>query len=56
VSYYSFIYWYPGKKIIELQKNYKWGSKFLEKLSQDLSRAFPNVKEFSYRNIKFIRQ
>ena len=49
-------YWYLGKKIIEIQKNYKWGSKFLEKLSHDLTKAFPNVKGFSYRNLKFIRQ
>ena len=42
--------------LIEVQKNYKWGSKFLENLSQDLSKAFPNVKGFSYRNLKFIRQ
>jgi len=49
-------YWYLGKKIIEVQDNYKWGSKFLEKLSQDLSKAFDNVKGFSHRNLKNIRQ
>ncbi|WP_035908152.1 MULTISPECIES: PDDEXK nuclease domain-containing protein [unclassified Lebetimonas] len=49
-------YWYLGKKIIEVQNNYKWGSKFLENLSKDLSKAFPDVKGFSYRNLKFIRQ
>jgi len=49
-------YWYLGKKIIEVQDNYKWGSKFLENLSKDLSKAFPNVKGFSHRNLKFIRQ
>ena len=49
-------YWYLGKKIIEVQKNYKWGSKFLEKLSQDLSKAFPNVKGFSKRNLEIIRK
>ncbi len=31
-------YWYMGQKIIEVQKEYKWGSKFLENLSKDLSR------------------
>jgi len=49
-------YWYMGKKIIKIQKNYKWGSKFLENLSKDLSKEFPDVKGFSYRNLKHIRQ
>ena len=51
------VYWCLGKKIIEVQKNYKkGGSKFLEKLSQDLSKAFPNVKGFSKRNLEIIRK
>ena len=45
-----------GQKIIEVQKEYKWGSKFLENLSKDLSKEFPDVKGFSYRNLKNIRQ
>ena len=49
-------YWYLGKKNIEVQKNYKWGSKFLERLSNDLSKAFPNVKGFSKRNLEIIRK
>jgi len=49
-------YWYMGQKIIEVQKEYKWGSKFLENLSKDLSKEFPDVKGFSYRNLKNIRQ
>ncbi|GAB6045617.1 hypothetical protein JCM11957_12150 [Caminibacter profundus] len=49
-------YWYLGKKIIEVQDNYKWGSKFLENLSIDLSKAFPNVKGFSKRNLELIRK
>lgn len=49
-------YWYLGKKIIEVQSQYEWGSKFLENLSKDLSREFPDVRGFSYRNLKNIRQ
>jgi len=49
-------YWYLGKKIIEVQDNYKWGSKFLDRLSSDLSKAFPNVKGFSKRNLEIIRK
>jgi predicted nuclease of restriction endonuclease-like (RecB) superfamily len=49
-------YWYLGNRIIDVQKNYKWGSKFLEKLSDDLSKAFPDVKGFSKRNLEIIRK
>ena len=49
-------YWYMGKKIVKIQKDYKWGSKFLENLSKDLSKEFPDVKGFSYRNIRAIKQ
>jgi len=49
-------YWYLGKKIIEVQEYYIWGSKFLENLSKDLSKEFPDLKCFSYRNLKNIRQ
>lgn len=49
-------YWYLGQKIVELQEKQKWGSKFLENLSRDLSKEFPDVKGFSYRNIRAIKQ
>ena len=49
-------YWYLGEKIIEVQSNYKWGSKFLENLSKDLSKEFPDVKGFSKRNLEIIRK
>ena len=49
-------YWELGKEIVEKQKETKWGSKFLERLSKDLMAEFPNVKGFSLRNLKYIRQ
>jgi len=49
-------YWYLGHKIIEAQKKYEWGSKFLENLSKDLSKEFPDVKGFSKRNLEIIRK
>ena len=49
-------YWYMGQKIIKVQKEYKWGSKFLENLSKDLSKNFPDVKGFSKRNLEIIRK
>ncbi len=49
-------YWYLGTKIILMQEQYKWGSKFLENLSIDLSKEFPTAKGFLKRNLKNIRQ
>jgi predicted nuclease of restriction endonuclease-like (RecB) superfamily len=49
-------YWNLGSEIVEKQKNSTWGSGFLEQLSCDLKNEFPDVKGFSYTNIKNIRQ
>ena len=49
-------YWDLGGQILEKQEEHKWGSGFLEELSHDLSAEFPDLKGFSYRNIRFIRQ
>lgn len=49
-------YWELGGQIVKMQEEHKWGSGFLEKLSRDLSAEFPDVKGFSHRNLKYIRQ
>ena len=49
-------YWNLGNEIVEKQKNSTWGSGFLQQLSSDLIAEFPDVKGFSYTNIKNIRQ
>ncbi|MCD6580141.1 hypothetical protein J7L48_11770 [bacterium] len=49
-------YWELGKEIVEKQKRTKWGSGFLKQLSKDLINEFPDMKGFSYRNIKYVRQ
>ena len=49
-------YWQLGTKIVEKQKNSAWGDGFLKRLSCDLSAEFPEVKGFSLRNLKYIRQ
>ncbi len=49
-------YWQLGGEIIEKQKISQWGEGFLTQLSHDLSQEFPNVKGFSLRNLKYIRQ
>ena len=49
-------YWELGRDIVEKQKQIKWGDGFLEQLSIDLQKEFPDVKGFSYRNIRTIKQ
>lgn len=49
-------YWQLGGQMIAKQQHSKWGEGFITQLSQDLSKAFPEVKGFSQRNLKYIRQ
>jgi len=49
-------YWQLGEEIVEKQKTTSWGSGFLKQLSHDLMVEFPNIKGFSHRNLKYIRQ
>ena len=49
-------YWNLGSQIVEKQKEYKWGSGFLQQLSSDLSSEFPDIKGFSKRNLELIRK
>lgn len=50
------LYWQMGSDIVAKQKNVQWGDGFLKQLSKDLTVEFPEIKGFSYRNIKNIRQ
>lgn len=50
------LYWQMGSEIVEKQKNAHWGDGFLKQLSNDLMSDFPDMKGFSYRNLKFVRQ
>ena len=49
-------YWELGQDIVDKQKNTKWGDGFLKQLSIDLSSEFLDMKGFSLRNLKYIRQ
>ena len=49
-------YWELGADILSRQASQPWGSGFLARLSQDLMQDFPEVKGFSLRNLKYIRQ
>ena len=49
-------YWELGVDIVEKQKIVAWGKGFLNQLSRDLMAEFPDMKGFSARNLRFIRQ
>jgi predicted nuclease of restriction endonuclease-like (RecB) superfamily len=50
------LYWDIAAQIVETQKNAKWGDGFLQTMSDDLSESFPDMKGFSLRNLKYMRQ
>lgn len=50
------LYWQIGKDILQRQQQQGWGAKIIEQLSQDLSKAFPDMKGFSVRNLKYMRK
>ena len=49
-------YWNLGSDIVKKQKEFSWGSDFLQQLSIDLSSEFPDVKGFSKSNLQYIRR
>ncbi|MDX9944702.1 MAG: DUF1016 N-terminal domain-containing protein [Azonexus sp.] len=49
------LYWQIGQDILARQAEQGWGAKVIERLSQDLRSAFPQMKGFSPRNLKYIR-
>jgi predicted nuclease of restriction endonuclease-like (RecB) superfamily len=49
-------YWELGADMVAKQKSFAWGSGFLSQLSTDLMSEFPDIKGFSVRNLKYIRQ
>lgn len=50
------LYWSIGADLVEKSKTAKWGEGWLEATSRDLLAEFPEMKGFSYRNLKTIRQ
>ena len=50
------LYWRMGADICEKQKLASWGDGWLKELSRELMAEFPEMKGFSHRNLKYIRQ
>lgn len=49
------VYWQIGSDILSRQAAQGWGAKVIERLAHDLRAAFPNMKGFSLRNLKYMR-
>jgi predicted nuclease of restriction endonuclease-like (RecB) superfamily len=50
------LYWRIGKELNEQIDREKWGSKIIDILANDVSRAFPDISGFSTRNIDYMRK
>ena len=51
----NLLYWRIGRDILERQQRQGWGKAVVERLSADLQRAFPDMRGFSSRNLKYMR-
>ena len=49
------LYWQIGRDILARQGREGWGAKVIERLAQDLRNAFPDMRGFSPRNLKYMR-
>lgn len=49
------LYWQIGRDILNRQQQQGWGAKVIDRLAADLQKAFPEMKGFSSRNLKYMR-
>lgn len=49
------LYWHIGHEILKRQHRQGWGARIIDRLSADLRAAFPEMKGFSPRNLKYMR-
>ena len=49
------LYWQIGRDILTRQQQQGWGAKVINRLATDLRSAFPEMKGFSPRNLKYMR-
>ncbi len=49
------LYWDIGQVILDRQNQQGWGAKIIDRLSEDLKQAFPEMSGFSPRNLKYMR-
>ncbi|WP_408223590.1 PDDEXK nuclease domain-containing protein [Paraburkholderia dipogonis] len=49
------LYWQIGRDIAQRQQVQGWGAKVIDRLARDLRSAFPDMRGFSPRNLKYMR-
>lgn len=49
------LYWQIGREILQRQQQEGWGAKVIDRLARDLRAAFPEMRGFSSRNLKYMR-
>lgn len=49
------LYWQIGRDILARQAEQGWGTKVIDRLAHDLRTAFPDMRGFSPRNLKYMR-
>lgn len=52
----TLLYHHIGRTILSAQEQEGWGAKVIDHLSKDLQSAFPDMKGFSVRNLKYMRK
>ena len=51
----TLLYWDVGRLILNRQKSAGWGAKVIDRLSEDLRKAYPDMQGLSPRNLKYMR-
>lgn len=49
------LYWQIGRDILDRQQRQGWGAGVVDRLARDLKAAFPDMRGFSPRNLKYMR-
>ncbi len=50
------LYHHIGSEILKQQEQEGWGTKVIDRISFDMSQAFPDMKGFGARNLKYMRK
>lgn len=50
------LYWKIGSDILTKQKKLGWGAQVIDRLSEDLSKAFPDDRGYSARNLRNMKR
>ncbi|WP_302059389.1 DUF1016 N-terminal domain-containing protein [Paraburkholderia sp. CNPSo 3274] len=49
------LYWQIGNDILQRRQQQGWGTAVVDQLARDLKSAFPDMRGFSPRNLKYMR-